>query len=122
MKEETGKSSIFTVGGVKLPKPIEYEFKYSAYENGEELKAAGDTLSIDEQVKARNTERANNARAKQAQVELEKAGIEKPNIENNKVFRFNRMLEILTATGLYDAETARATALTNLNMTEDDLK
>lgn len=110
MENKTGKSIAETAYGKKLDAPISYEYSYSVYENGEQLSAAKDELTIAEQVKIRNTERLNNARQKALAAALDAAGIVKPTIENDEQLRLREMFKTLMSSKKYTEDAAKALA------------
>lgn len=116
MKEIKGSSVAQTAYGKKLDTPITYDYIYNAYENGDELVAAKDELTIDEQVKFRNNERLSNARQKSLQAALDAAGIVKPTIENDDQLRLRDMFKVLMSSKRYDEATARELAATTLGL------
>lgn len=116
MVEKTGTSVATTAYGKKLETPISYDYKWTVYNDGPELVAAKDELTIDEQVKVRNTERQNNARQKALAAALENAGIVKPTAENDPQVGLRDMFKTLQTAKLpdgsrrYTDEQARAVA------------
>ena len=98
MKSKTGKSVAGKAYGKVLETPIPYTFDYTLYENGAELVAAKDEMTLEEQLKARNADRLNNARAKAREKAFEDAGLVKPTAENDPSIAFREMVKtILTA-------------------------
>jgi hypothetical protein len=73
MIDKSGSSVASTAFGNKIDPPLPYDYKWSIYADGAELVAAKDELTIDEQVKVRNTERQNNARQKALATALDNA-------------------------------------------------
>ena len=116
MENKTGKATANTAYGVKLDTPIVYDYKWTAYATIEELTAANDLLTADEQVKVRNTERQNNARQKALQAALDTAGIVKPTIENDEQLRLREMFKVLMASKRYTEEAARELASNTLGI------
>lgn len=115
MEQKTGESVATTAYGKKLDAPITYGYKWTAYETDEELVAAKDELTLEEQRKTRNTERQSNARQKALQVALDGAGIVKPTAENDDQIRLKDMFRTLMTAKVngepkYSAEQARAVA------------
>jgi hypothetical protein len=102
VENKTGTSVATTAYGKKLDAPISYDYKWTAYENGEALTAAKDELTLDEQVKVRNTERQNNARQKALQAALDAAGIVKPTAENDPQIGLRDMFKTLQTAKLPD--------------------
>lgn len=109
-------STATTAYGRKLDTPLPYEYEWTVYESFDELQAAKDELTNDEQVKTRNTERLSNARQKALQKALDEAGIVKPTAENDEQIRLKDAVKtFLTAklpdgTPRYDMAAARALA------------
>lgn len=116
METKHGKSQAATAYGEKLTTPIDYDYQWTAYQTTEELVAAKDELTLDEQLKIRNTERQNNARQKALQVALDKAGIIKPTIENNDQLRLKDMFKVLMSSKRYSEDEARKLASTTLGI------
>jgi len=98
MKAKTGKSVAAKAYGKVLPEAIPYTFDYTLYESNDELIAAKDEMTLDEQRKARNADRLNNARAKAREKAFEDAGLVKPTAENDPSIAWKDMVKtILTA-------------------------
>jgi len=106
-----------TAYGKKLDTAIEYSYTFTAYQNGDELVAAKDELTLDEQVKVRNVERQSNARQKALAAALDAAGIVKPTIENDEQLRLRDMYKVLMSSKRYTEEQARELAATTLGLT-----
>lgn len=102
MENKTGTSVATTAYGKKLDAPISYDYSWAAYGNGPELVAAKDELTLDEQVKVRNTERQNNARQKALQAALDAAGIVRPTAENDPQIGLRDMFKTLQTAKLPD--------------------
>jgi hypothetical protein len=117
METKNGKSTANTAYGKSLPEAIEYTFEYNVYESNDELVAAKDELTLDEQRKVRNTERLNNARAKALQAALDKAGIVRPDIKTDEQLRLREMLKVLMSSGRFDEATAKGVAASTLGLT-----
>ena len=117
METKTGTSTANTAYGKALATPITYEFSYNTYETNDELVAAKDELTLDEQRKVRNTERLNNARAKALQAALDKAGIVRPDIKTDEQLRLREMFKVLMSSGRFDEATARSVAASTLSLT-----
>jgi len=102
-----------TAHGKVLDTPVSYTFSWEDYDTHAELVAANDTLTNDEVVKVRNTERQNNARQKALTAALDAAGIQRPTLEDPQ-FRLRKMFDIFKANGLSDADAkvAASNALT----------
>lgn len=107
MENKSGTSVATTAYGQKLDAPISYDYEWTAYAGKDELIAAKDELTFDEQVKVRNTERQNNARQKALQVALDAAGVVKPTIENNDQLRLRKTFENLMSSKKYTEQAAR---------------
>jgi hypothetical protein len=116
MENKTGTSEAKTAYGKVLDTPIAYTYDYSIYANGAELVAAKDELTIDEQVKVRNSERQINARQKALKVALDAAGIVAPTLENDEQLRLREMFKVLMSSKRYDEATARTLAATTLGI------
>ena len=119
MITKNGSSTANTAYGKKLDAGIEYEFSYAAYESTDELVAAKDELTLEDQLKVRNTERLNNARAKALQAALDAAGIVRPDIKNDEQLRLREMLKVLMSSGRFDEATAKGVAETTLGLKFD---
>lgn len=117
MKEQTKTATASTAYGKQLPTPLDYTFSWKDYETFDEVKAANDALSEDEQVKVRNTERQNNARQKALTKALDDAGIVKPTLENDEQLRLREMFKVLMSSKRYTEEQAREQAATALGLT-----
>jgi hypothetical protein len=116
MENKSGKSTANTAYGQKLDTPIAYDYKWTAYANIDEVRAANDVLTDDEVVKVRNVERQNNARQKALQAALDLAGIVKPTIENDEQLRLREMFKVLMASKRYTDEAARELASNTLGI------
>jgi len=103
-----------TAYGKTLDTPISYSFEWDEFSGKDELIAAKQELTLEEQLKVRATEAQNNARQKALTAALDAAGIVKPNIENDPQFRLRKMFDLFKANGLSDndARTAASNALT----------
>jgi hypothetical protein len=122
VENKTGQSVAEKAWGKKLDAPISYEYSYTTYESGEELVAAKDELTIDEQLKVRNSERQTNARQKALAVALDAAGIVKPTAENDSQIALRDMVKTLLTSKMpdgsrrYTEEKAREVASLNLGV------
>lgn len=116
MKTINDSSTTNTAYGNKLDTPIAYKFSYNAYETPNELTAANDQLTLDEQVKVRNDQRKSKARQAALTAALDAAGIVKPTIENDEQLRLREMFKVLMASKKYSEEQARALASTTLGI------
>lgn len=110
MENKTGKSQATMAYGKKLDAPINYEFSYSIYSNVEEMVAAKDELTLDEQFKVRNAEKVTAARQKALTAALDAAGIVKPTVENDPQLQLKTVFVALMASKKYTEEQARALA------------
>jgi len=125
METKPGKSEAKTAYGKVLATPLTYEYKWTAYETDEELVAAKDELTLEEQRKTRNTERQNNARQKALQAALDAAGIVKPTAENDPQIGLRDMFKTLQTAKLadgsrrYSDEEAKSIAATTLGVEWD---
>lgn len=106
MIEKSDKTTTASGRGQKFDTPIPFEWTWKEYENFAELDKAGDKLSEEEQVKVRNTQRANNARSKALTAALDAAGIEKQTAENNDQIRLRDMFKVLMTSKKYTEEAA----------------
>lgn len=116
MKKQTKTATAKTAYGKPLDKPIDYTFEWDEYETNEELVAAKDEMTLDEQRKSRNTDRQNNARQKQLAAALDAAGIVKPNLENDEQLRLREMFKVLMSSKRYTEADARNLASTTLGI------
>jgi hypothetical protein len=116
VENKTGKSTANTAYGEKLAKAITYDYKWTAYQSIDEVRAANDLLTDDEIVKVRNTERLSNARQKALQAALDAAGIVKPTIENDEQLRLREMFKVLMASKKYTEDAARELASNTLGI------
>jgi|SRR6187431_438729 len=127
MKSKTGKSTVASAWGKKIP-AIPFEFQYDVYVDYPELEQAKDFLSNDEVVKVRNAQRKNNARSKKQTEILLAAGYVKPTLEDDDQLRLTEMFKVLMSSKLpdgskrYTEEAARELASTTLGVdwAEDD--
>lgn len=117
MEKKTLTARAETAYGKKLESPIDYTYTFDVYADGAELQAAKDELTLDEQVKVRNTERQSNARQKALAAALDAAGIVKPTIENDEQLRLRDMFKVLMSSKRYTEEAARELAATTLGLT-----
>jgi hypothetical protein len=113
---------IKTAFGKTVNPALNYAYDWSEYQDGPELIAAKDEMTIDEQVKQRNADRANAARQKAYTACLTAAGIVKPTAENDEQQRLKDMVKTLL-TGknkdgeqLYTEEQAKQIAATTLQL------
>ena len=122
MKQMTGTSVAKTAYSKTLETPLPYDYKWSVYETDEELVAAKDEMTLEEQRKQRNTDRQNNARQKALQAALDNAGIVKPTAENDPQIGLRDMFKTLQTAKLpdgtrrYSDEQARSIASQTLGV------
>jgi hypothetical protein len=116
MKNQKDTAVAKTAWTLPLDTPITYPYSWTEYESFEELQAAKDELTNDEQVKVRNVERKNNARQKAYAVAMTEAGIVKPTAENNEQVRLKDMFKVLMTSKKYTEEQARELASTTLGI------
>ena len=102
MKTETGKSVAKTAYSKPLAVHIPYEYSWDAYETNDELVAAKDEMTLDEQRDFRNNARMANARQKELQTQLDKAGIVRPTAENDPQIALKDTFKSLQAAKLPD--------------------
>lgn len=116
MQDKVGSSVAETAYGKKLETPIPYDYKFTAYETIDEVKAANDMLTDDETIKVRNTERLSKARQAALAAAFTAAGIVKPTIENDEQLRLREMFKVLQASKRYTDEAARELASNTLGI------
>lgn len=120
MTNKTGTSVANTAHRKTLATPITYNYKWVEFDTEEELVAAKEEMTLEEQRKARNTDRLNNARTKALTAALDAAGIVKPTAENDPQVALKDMFKTLQTAKLpdgtrrYTDEQAREIASTNL--------
>jgi hypothetical protein len=117
MENKTATATAEKAYGQKLDAPMSYDYAWTNYANIEEVRAAKDELTDEEQVKVRNTERQNNARQKALQAALDAAGIVKPTIENNDQLRLRETYKNLMSSKKYTEQQARELAAEVLSLT-----
>lgn len=105
-----------TAYGKKLDAPVNYGFKWTEYDTAQDMRAANDAMSDDEQVKTRNVERKTLARQKALAAALDAAGIVKPNAENDPQFRLREMFKVIMSGKNHTEESARALASATLGI------
>lgn len=110
MIEQEDTAEATTAWTQKLPAPITYPFKWTEYATAADMREAGDGLSDEEQLKARNNARKNNARQKAYALAMAEAGYEKQTAENNDVVRLRDMFKTLMTSKRYSETEARAKA------------
>ncbi len=110
MKSQEKTTTTATAYGKTLSTPLPYTFSWTEYETDEELVAAKDELTLEEQRKARNNSRMANARSKSLQKALDDAKIEKPTIENDDQLRLKTVYNGFMSSKKYTEEQARKLA------------
>lgn len=123
MTEEKKSTTTSTAFGEPLDTPLPYDYTFSKYDNIEEVRAAKDELSDEEQVKYRNSQRELNARNKAMNAMLRstinpKTGkfYEKPDIKNNEQFRLKEFVKIIMVSGEYTEAEAKELAAATLKL------
>ena len=116
MENKTQTSEAKTAYGKPLDTPISYDYSWTIYQTDEELVAAKDELTLEEQRKTRNTERQNNARQKALTAALDAAGIVKPTLENDDQLRLREGFKVAMSSGRYTVEQAREVVATMLGI------
>lgn len=115
MKKNTYKGTCANMWGKKIEPPVVYDYDVTEYETHEELVAAKDELTNEEQVKARNVTRKNNARNAAQLAALKSAGFEAPTLETDVQLRLKTLIDVLVANGDSE-ESARTQAMTILGV------
>lgn len=111
MTEKTETKSTKRAFGKKLDKRVKFTWTWKEYDTPEEMQAAGEGLSLEQQRKARNRIRKMSARTKSLNAALEAAGIEEPTILNDDQMLLKQFYDTLMAVkGRYTPEQARALA------------
>jgi len=110
MQNKTKTATVETAYGKKLAEPLAFDFTFTVYESGAELQQAGDIMSLDEQVKTRNTQRENKARQQAQSAAFDAAGIVKPTAENDEQVRLKDLHKTLMLSKKYTDEQARKMA------------
>lgn len=130
MENKTDSSTAATANKKTLPTPLEYSYSWTEYQTDEELVAAKDEMTLEEQRKARNTQRLNNARQKALQKALDDAAKAfeaangkdvpnpylKPTLENDDQLRLKEMFKVLMSSKRYTEEAARELAAQSLGI------
>jgi len=116
VENKTQTSEAKTAYGKPLDTPISYDYSWTIYQTDEELVAAKDELTLEEQRKTRNTERQNNARQKALTAALDAAGIVKPTLENDDQLRLREGFKVAMSSGRYTVEQAREVVATMLGI------
>jgi hypothetical protein len=116
MKTETKSATFASARGQNFSPAVEFTFDVNLYETKDELIAAKDELTHDEQVKVRNAERITRARQAAQNAKLDEMGVEKQDINNNDQIRLREFFKILMSSKKYTEEQARALAATQLGV------
>lgn len=116
MKEEVKETTTSTAFTKKLDTPLPYTFKYTVYENTDELVAAKDELTLEEQVKVRNAERAANARNKAMNAAILLAGHVKPTIDNDQYTRLMTVYKGIASAKVHTKEKAMELAAMSIGL------
>lgn len=114
MEQKTGKASVGSAYGVKLDKPIEFEYKYAAFTQPQEVRDAGEWPSEKDIMEYANVARANNARQKEQKVVLEAAGYKQPTLKDSEVLQLRTIYRSLMASKRYTHQQAVDLAATTL--------
>lgn len=117
MIDKVSESTTSSAYGKKLDAPLTYSYPWKAYETIDEMKAANDLLSDDEQVSARNEKRQAAARAAAYAAKMTELGHVKPTIENDDQLRLRDMLKVLMSSKRYTEAEARELAANTLGLT-----
>jgi hypothetical protein len=120
MKTETKSGTFASARGQNFNPAVEFTFDVNLYETKDELIAAKDELTADEQMKVRNAERITRARQAAQNALLDKMGIEKQDINNNDQIRLREFVKVLKSSGKYSDEQAKALAATTLGIEWND--
>ena len=116
MKTEKKTGTFASARGQNFSPAVSFDFNVNLYETVEELTAAKDELTLDEQLKVRNAERITRARQAEQNAVLDKMGIEKQDINNNEQIRLREFVKVLMSGGKYNEEQAKALASTTLGI------
>lgn len=98
MKTEKFSGTIESAYGSPLASAIKFNGEFAAYESFEEMSAAQDLPSRDEQLTYINNKRKANARQKAMQLALDNAGVSKPTLEDPQV-QLKTIIKALVASG-----------------------
>jgi uncharacterized surface protein with fasciclin (FAS1) repeats len=118
MKTESKSGSFASARGQNFSPAVEFPFTVNLYETTEELVAAKDELTLEDQLKVRNAERITRARQAAQNALLDKMGVEKQDINNNEAIRFREFLKVLKSAGFSD-EDAKSQAVKTLGYDPD---
>lgn len=99
MKKETFKGSVASAYGETLPKPVDFNGEFEAYENSAEIREKNDWPNDDDIVSFVNAKRKAAARAKATEAALTLAGYEKPDLSKPE-YRRKRMIADFVAMGV----------------------
>src|ERR1044072_8937357 len=99
MKKETFKGSVSSAYGETLPKAIDFNGEFEAYENPQEVRTGGDWPTDNDVVDYVNAKRKAAARAKATEAALSAAGYEKPD-HSKPEYRRKRMIADFVAMGV----------------------
>jgi hypothetical protein len=116
MKTETKTGSFASARGQNFSPAVEFPFTVNLYETVEELTAAKDELTLEEQVKIRNAERITRARQAAQNAKLDEMGVEKQDINNNEQIRLREFTRVLLSSKKYTEEQARELAASTLGI------
>lgn len=116
MKTETKTATFASARGQNFSPAVEFPYTVNLYETVEEMIAAKDELTPDEQVKVRNAERVTRARQAAQNAKLDEMGVEKQDINNNDQIRLREFTKVLLSSKKYTDEQARALASTTLGI------
>lgn len=122
MTTEKFAGSIENAYGKPLPKPVNFEGEYEAYETIEEIRSANDFPSNDDVVDYVNNKRKASARQKSMTAALDAAGYEKPTLETDEDLQVATIVKALLArkdkdgNAVHNKETATATARATLGI------
>jgi hypothetical protein len=116
MDQKTKTAEATKAYGKDLPEALSYEYSWTEYATTEELVAAKDELTLEEQRKVRNVERQGKARQAELTKRLTAAGIEKPTLETDDQLRLREMFKVLMSSKKYTEEKAREVASANLGI------
>ena len=116
MKTETKTATFASARGQEFKPAVSFDFTVNLYETVEELQAAKDELTADEQLKVRNDQRIIRARQAAQNAKLDEMGVEKQDINNNDQLRLREFYRVLMSSKKYDEATARQMASTTLGI------
>lgn len=116
METKTATATAATAYGQPINPPLKYDYSWEIYTSKDELVAAKDELTLDEQVKVRNSEHQTAARQKAQQAAYDAAGIVKPTIETDDQLRLREFFKILMSSKKYSEQEARTLAAGTLGI------